>query len=274
MDPTAPITADLMLAALNGSFDYGQDRRALAVMFGLTAAPTKEYVGANQDFRQLLRNYVDMWLETGREQDGTERPLVRKPTMVIQALVTAYLRTHPALPVHFDNGYQVAIPFRLESFPSLRPKRPYSFRELPSGERVRLVRGVHKPRNDVKDDAQRLFVGMLFTRWSMRVAKCRHATCGRYYILNKPRVFYKRGTVCRRCSSSLSAAQRTTDQRRRQHETLLRAAVRAYAEWHAKASLQRSSLKAYISRELRRQRGEVTVKWVTRHMKEIQAVGA
>jgi hypothetical protein len=47
----------------------------------------KEYVRTNQDFRQLLCSYVDMWLETGRERDGTDRPSTRKPTMDIQAIV-------------------------------------------------------------------------------------------------------------------------------------------------------------------------------------------
>jgi hypothetical protein len=275
MEPTAPMTPDLLLAALNGDYDYGQYRRTWAVRFGLTAAKAKEYVRTNQDFRQLLCSYVDMWLETGRERVGTDRPSTRKPTMDIQAIVNGYLRTHPALPLRFEKGYQVAIPFHLTTFPAMRHKRLVPKKLIPSIGLVRSVRGTHQPLKDVKDDVQRLFVGMLFAEWSMRIAKCRRIQCGRYYILNKPRAFYKRGTFCRRCSSSVSAAQRTTIQRRSQHEMRVRMAAKAYVEWEARDSKKRrrlGSLKEYIASELRRQRQKLTVKWVTRNMKHIEAI--
>lgn len=263
-----------MLAALNGSYDFGRDRRALAVLFRLTPAGEEQYEIASQEFRNLLRQYVDMWLETGREPDSTERPCGRRPTMEIAAIVSGYLRTHPALPVNFDKGYRVAIPFRIESFPSLQPKEPATFRQLPGGGRARIVEGEHEPCKDVMEHAQRLFVGMLFQEWAMRIAKCRRRQCGRYYVLNKPRAVYKRGTFCRRCSSLQSAAERTTARRREEHEARLRIASAAYDAWYrkgAKGPQRLGPLAKYIAWELCRRNKNVKSKWATRNMKQIEA---
>lgn len=215
-----------------------------------------------------------MWLQTGCGRFGAERLSSRKPNMEVQAVVSEYLKAHPALPITFDRGYTVSIPFRIERFPSARRRKRAVFAVLPSGKRVRLVRGdLHQPRKDVEEDARRLFVGMLFTEWSLRIAKCRRPQCGLYYILKKPRRLYKRGTFCRRRNSLRAAAKRTEIVRRERQEARLRVSDEACWHWRAQNPAKQRRLgllEKYILSTLNEKGHFVTAKWVTRNMKKIE----
>src|SRR5439155_5277290 len=99
----------------------------------------------------------------------------------------------------------------------------------PEGPIKVLVSGgaTDNPFTVVERAAQRLFVGMLFTEWSWKLAKCRNKSCGRYYLLNKARPVYKRGTMCGSCNRIGSATRRVLQQRAEQYAERLRLATDA-----------------------------------------------
>src|SRR5207247_2483148 len=123
------------------------------------------------------------------------------------------------------------------------------------------------PSTVVEPAAQRLFVGMLFTEWCWKLAKCRNKSCDRYYLLNKVRPVYKRGTMCAHCNSRGSATRRVLQLRAEQFAERLRLAAAARKRWlrmsQRKQQVKGGNAKEYIAKSVNTDTAfaPVTVKW-------------
>ena len=242
MESTDPICPEVFLAAVNGEYSFGLKRREMAVWSGLKPATTEEYDRASQEFIALLRKFTDEWLRTGLRPDGVEIPKDRKPTSAIHSVVRTYMNTHPALAT-FHHEFHAAVPFQIDElwiidFQNAQNRvveTPFgSSRVLPPGDVT------DTPLSFVEGEAVRLFVGMLFTPYCKRIAKCRHERCGKYYLLTKPRPKYSRGTMCAPCRRKNCAENRTTQRRAERQAELVRLATQALESWGKKSKRQRS----------------------------------
>jgi hypothetical protein len=219
------------------------------------------YQKAKETFRTLLRAFVDEWIETGRMSDGMERPAGRGLSSgVPPKAFAAAARATKDLRIFFRNDGGLEIFFA-----------PYighcGLPEL------------------AKREAARFFVWFLASDWRNTVVKCRKAKCGRYFTTKNIQHLFKRGTYCRNHSSEKSAAEITTDKRKKKHELLLQLAVTGFRRWHketAKAKQERV-LKDYVAEYVNKRTPEemklvapkwpIKTKWITRNEEHLRRAG-
>jgi hypothetical protein len=247
------ITDQLFLRAVNHpSPDFGME--ALSSLPGDVAVERKR-------FQQLLRSYVDQWIDTGVSRDGredlTERGLLRgewfqqgrllpfaiEKSKALEDVLTVVLEVFRQNPQVFlsADGLQIA-------FPALQPKLE------------------HAPLNDLAERAaKRFFVWFLASDLRAKLGKCR--ACHLYEI--KTRKTYKRGTYCRLCKAKASARELTQKKRqdlKRRRKKELGAVLRS-----RKTGIDLNDLatRKRLAKEVnRRVKGgpEITSKWVKRNL--------
>jgi hypothetical protein len=272
MEATDPISPEVFLAAVNGEYSFGHKRREMAVWSGLKLATQREYDRASELFVERLRKLTDDWLRTGIKRDGVEVPKDRKPTFDIRGIVTTYLNMHPAM-ANFHDQYRAAVPFQIDELWTINFENAQTgVVETPFGPRRVLLPGgaPDTPLTFVEAEAVRLFVGMLFTPYCKRIAKCRNERCGKYYLLTKPRPKYSRGTMCAPCRRKTCAENRTAERRAERQAELAQLAMQALESWGTKDERQRAKLgplrdyiAAFVNRRTRHK--GITAKWVTRN---------
>ncbi len=210
-----------------------------------------------------LRQYVDAWLETGQNQDGSEWPtsrdLYRAPSTFFS--VEEYLEKYPTMfsPEVDSHGFRLTVAQRNWPSPGAR-----DFFEAQ------------------QHSALRLLVGLLASDWKGRLCKCRYSSCGRYFLHPRPRKSYRRGTFCcREHASSAAASASMLKSRAHGHERLIEAAARKLMErkivapdWQDDADLKRDlagKLCLVIARQnLHGYREQVRLNWVTRYQAMIE----
>jgi len=151
---------------------------------------------------QSLRPLIDGWLETGRRSDGSEAPQARdihKADYQCLSVVVEYLQNCP---------------------PSMVPSSD------PSGFSLEIAQPCRSPwaRDFFESavvEAKRLFLGFMVSDWKYGLCKCRSASCGQYFLLDKPRRTYRHGTFCCRQHQSLVSGARCTRDRRKLCESKL-----------------------------------------------------
>ena len=185
--------------------------------------------------RGHLRNFVDSWLETARDADGSESPRKRDLEWANGAVYKVLTHTKEAQPLFEpviskkDIGFNVFVrPTKSPVYGLTKPNYPY---ENPLNEPLEEL--LESDDDRFKNffefhfiQAARLFFGMVASNWKDRLCKCRHPPCGHYYVLQrKPRAAYKRGTFCRGHQQSLGAANSQRDRRERKDSILLNTAA-------------------------------------------------
>jgi hypothetical protein len=275
-----PLTPQEFLAVLNGEFSFADERRRIARLSRLRLAPPQDYERASWDFVRLVRTWTDMWLDTGVSTDGVEEPRRRTATSEVYEIVRTYLKSHPALALRSTRApFEAIVPFRFSEPPPIDwDSAQTEVEQGPEGPIKVLVSGGATDNSliAVEPAAQRLFVGMLFTEWAWNLAKCRNPSCGQYYILNKARRVYKRGTMCVRCNRIGSARRRVSQQRAEQSEERMRLAVDAMRQWNRMTDRQRRARANKVKEHLQRfvnaksAHTAITVKWVTRNLAKIK----
>ena len=208
-----------------------------------------------------LRGWVDAWLETGRRADGREFPWERQLQGRGFLMVLQYLQRYPPS-VELSPGAGLTV------YMDSRAVHP---------------RGPGKLYLAVAAEAERLFTGLIVSEQKQCLCKCAYANCGKYFQLAKPRRVYRRGTFCCRSHQMADRAlYLTRDRRIKATEKLIELAalelisrnVRS-AEW-AKSRKQKLHLAKALSQQIRRDpnlranRVEARVNWVTRHREEIE----
>jgi hypothetical protein len=212
-----------------------------------------------------LRTYVDAWLDTGRNADGSESPGKRDLRKAPDALreLWDYLGNAPAalMPALDSSDFELTM--------SIAEPTAYSgaVRDFFESQTV---------------GAKRLFVGIMASDWKRRLCKCRYQRCGRYFLHPNPREYYLRGTFCsREHSMRVTAEESMRTSRRIGTEILIKEAARKLCAWkivgpHWQLDIKikrrlAGELCSVISRKkLHGYREEVKLNWVTRHQIAIE----
>ena len=215
-----------------------------------------------------LRRCIDNWLATGVYPSGDESLGIRS---LLEAgntrdFITKYLGTMKQSPMDIvfrgaRRGVEAILMFGLG-----REDQPTTI-EQAYGEVFRLM------------------LGVLMSDWGERLCKCRHALCGRYFILrkSKPQKIYKHGTFCCDKHRNHTSAVTQTQQRRNDAKLRLIEMAAKYLvdrgadeHWQDNDLLKRRVADAVSDRmseglsRLANRRG-IRTKWVTRNRVEIES---
>jgi hypothetical protein len=254
--PFAQVTAQRFLDALNTGKVFAHMHRAFIHFWAQTAHPTfrknipvpsaQAYETANTRFRDLLRKYVDQYIETAREPGGVEIPAQRKFREDVVATIMQFDR--PPL-LYTPEGLEIIF-------------APYG-----QSDSCGLFQLAER-------EAARFLFWLFVSDWRNTIAKCRNPNCGRYRQIRSPGYCYKRGTYCRGCSSANSAAIITTTKWKNRHERRLHLAAQILGEQQSKVARPRANpLKQNIVRYVNHHSTDgtvITAKWVTRNLREIE----
>jgi len=226
---------------------------------GLTPPPTKGYQGlfggnvvqpASQSrISDILRQWVDEWLDSARAKNGVEDPRERSLEKAVGAAVAAYnysrrgkirlLPTEGGLAIHLEDGTRkFTKPMTSFHIHNVRPLA-VTDEEIAEGE----------------------LVFFLLSDLRFRLAKCRADGCGCYFVMKKWRQRYFNGTKCpvhQRSSSLDSAKKATAAARTKAAETLHRLAAKKFGrqirrspEWYMKPQLK-ATIAAYLNDHVHR----------------------
>jgi hypothetical protein len=206
--------------------------------------------------------YVDSWLETGRNADGSELPAKSQLEGRVFHEFWKYMEQSPPRFNPCFEGDGVGLDLA-------RPVWIYT-RNLFDATVV---------------EARRMLVGMMFADWKFSVARCRYSLCGRYFLLARPNRSYRRGTFCCREHQRRASATIETRERRSQlHNLLIEMAAQQLLRWEvngeewADERQTKERLARILSRQilqskepiLRAYRRPVKINWVTHNSREIE----
>lgn len=213
--------------------------------------------------QELLRGWVDEWLDSGMDNNGVEDPRERSFDKA----------RDPALAAH---EYCEQRKFHLvASGNSLRPWFTEYDKE-PTGGLYPLI---GSPPRSIEYAREQL-VFFLLSNIRFRLAKCRKEGCGTYFLLKHWNRLYKRGTLCDSCKRSRSeesAIKATAEVRDHAKAQLHDFAAKKFAkqidstpDWHRQKALKNTIAK-FLSAKIERSeslraayKSGVTGKWVSR----------
>lgn len=214
-----------------------------------------------------LRIYVDEWLKTGVNSDGTEYPYQRNPFRTKQAkrALLKYMEEHP---------------------PTVSLSRRHGLL-INIGESPDLPGDWNEIFMTAQTDAKRLFTALILSDGNERLGKCQY--CGLYFLGTPHRQEYKYGAFCCVAHNRRAAAAKHTNERRTRVESeLIRCAARRLQAWRVRGpewqndKTRKNLLAAAVRRhlwesrdpELKKYREIIGVKvgWVTRHRQKIEQV--
>jgi predicted RNA-binding Zn ribbon-like protein len=256
------IDQDYLLASLNGARAFGEERRAAteapnhAVQMkdgswsGLLPAPDRDYEEAGRMFIAELRELVDQWLASGRDEGVDEPPRrnLRRALAAQRALEGWAMHQQTRIIPWISGEWIVTVGWAESS-----------------------LTGRDSPKTAAIDEARRLFAMLMWSTTKQALFKCDHPGCGQYYFLERPRKLYKRGTFCSQHVNRASATRGTIKAREDEQERLLEVAAGAFMEWSGlptRIQKRHGHVKAYIAAKVfHLGKG---VKWVTRHISKIE----
>jgi hypothetical protein len=208
-----------------------------------------------------LRHFVDSWLDTGLRGDGSESPRERDLKGTTFFAFYRYLETSPPKVTVSPVSRELSVTLGDLPKRSARATDPFS--------------GAYS-------DALRFFSAIVLGELKERLCKCRHVSCGRYFLLEKPRSTYRHGTFCSREHQRLaSALVCTKDRRDRARLMLIDSAARQLLrwrifnrDWQRDVKRKRTLAEALwpiIRRDANLKRySELRVHWVTRNQISIE----
>ncbi|HZL29277.1 MAG TPA: hypothetical protein VFC39_22315 [Acidobacteriaceae bacterium] len=133
---------------------------------------------------EILRTWVDEWLDSGRADDGDD-PLRRNFTVAVNAAQAAY---------QYSDWRKIHL---IGYGGTLRPVLN-RYEKEPSAELRPLV----GPRRE--DYAREQLVFFLLSPVRFSLAQCRKKECGAYFLLNQWNRLYPHGTLCEDCKRKRS----------------------------------------------------------------------
>lgn len=231
--------------------------------------------------RSQFRKYVEEWIDTGREgladqqeKDHWERTLgISRQRFAFGTEVIAQRNLN-----HAPAALKAATDY-------IRAHRPAMLPPTNSGM-IPLVFGWAEGKSPA-EEAARLFCLVLFSwqqgEWGARLAKCRYAPCGCYFLMARLGRTYRNGTFCTREHNKLASAAACTRRLRQQQDAAMIefAAQQLHRigakgpQWCRDRSLK-EKLVMQLSRDLSKRakqqhRAAVTLNWVTRNCERIEA---
>jgi hypothetical protein len=213
---------------------------------------------------QRLRAFVDPWLDTGRNRDGSEQPDRRRVPAEAQHKVYAYLDSHQPK-------------FRASNDPW-----GFSFVLDPITDDSVVKETVFAA---VENNATRLFCALIASEWRVKVCKCRYLRCSRYFLLPKPpkpEAIRRHGMFCSAAHRRRASAEAHTRLRRSQSASrLVEWAAnwlknqRVGSNWQDDSDLKRR-LAVFLSKRISETPhfpaglDDIKSNWVTHHRTEIE----
>jgi hypothetical protein len=215
-----------------------------------------------------LRLLVDEWLSTGVDSTGAE--VLEHRSLLSAPRATRTLR-----------DYASTHRLRLLFF----PKYPEFIIKFGDVDEDQPEDSLHIDHNDpivrAWGEAAHLFAGLTMRDWGGRLCKCRYASCGRYFLHDKPRRAYRHGTFCCPAHRARASAMTLTASKRSQAKSSL---IGWAASWLVKKGARtdwkdeddlKSRLAAFLSKrvsesDLTNVPDDLKVNWVTRHCTEIE----
>jgi len=210
---------------------------------------------------EVLRGWIDEWLDSGKGKDGVEDPRDRRFKQTEGVALAAY---------EFSERGKIRL---LTGSDGLAP-----WISTYEGEPTGALRPLLGPRNE--DYAREQLVFFLLSDLRFKLAKCRKENCGTYYLLKHWNRQYKRGTLCdfcKRSRSEESAIKATAEVRDHAKTQLHDFAAKKFAkqilstpDWHRQKALK-NAISKFLSAKIERSeslrtvyKSGVTGKWVSR----------
>jgi hypothetical protein len=164
--------------------------------------------------QELLRGWVDEWLDSGKNNYGGEDPRERNFKKDSGVGLAAY---------EFSKQGKIRL---LPDSSSLALWLAESDKE-PTGHFYPLIGSPPQSAEYAKEK----LVFFLLSDLRFKLAKCRKDSCGKYFVLKHWNRLYKRGTVCESCQRSRSlesAVNATAESRRKAGNTLHQLAAKKF----------------------------------------------
>ena len=270
------------LAYLNGTRNFGRDLKfsvkaqyqlalekpenpanqgwcdVAAVVF--KPAPGADYIEAGEQFTVNLKRYVDQWIGSGFNPDGSEEPFKRDLNRMalgdrqdLGVFLNRWLDANHARSILFSTG---------------EIRQSYTWRSSFTVEDKKT------PAAEADDELARQLIFFLQSPLRGNLTQCAKPSCRIYYVRNKLRQYYKRSTFCATCRSSASARRRMEEKRGGARDRALATAAFALNAWKEIDEGTRMEYgldeRAYIAAamaDLGRKRT-----WVSRNMTEIERI--
>ena len=230
-----------LVDSLNGQRGFADE---LKIFVGLAPGGQEDPEIAARFFVATLRRLVDAWLQSSKEADGRDFPEQRKidATKEPFASFQEWLYNNRPAPVLKASG---------EVEMQIKPA-------------VKQWTGLV---NLATDSARMRFFQLMSNPAKFALFKCSHHGCETYYLLEKPRGAYMRGSFCPKHRRQQGALR----QRKQNQDQALKVAAEALAAWPSLSPSTRSKYKHekdYIANKLKR--FGLGSKWVTRNLTEIR----
>jgi hypothetical protein len=207
----------------------------------------------------ILRMWVDEWLDSAKAKDGAEDPRERTLEKAEGAAVAAYNYSRRGKIRFFPTQGGLAIWLEDKNRKFTKPMTTFH---------IDNVRPLAVTDEEI---AEGELVFFLLSELRFRLAKCRADGCGCYFIMKKWRQRYFNGTKCavHQRSASLDSAKKATSIARinAPHKLFQLGAkkfarqIRSNPDWHRKPELK-ASIAAYLDGQVRRSE-ELTAVYIT-----------
>ncbi len=221
---------------------------------------------------EILRVWVDEWLDSGKSEDGADDPRKRNFEKADGASLAAY---------KYSKGRRISL---------LGRSGDLGIWFDPYKEDPKSLSPYFGPTSE--DIAREKLVFFLLSDLRYKLAKCRKAECGRYFLLKHWKRSYRRGTVCDTCQrvrSLESAVKATANNRLMAKKVLYKLVTNKFAsqilntpDWYRNAELKEAIVN-YLNTCIKRSdslralywsgpRKGVTGKWLanSKNWKEIE----
>jgi len=228
------LNADVLLETLNGEGKWSQQRKSWADMHRFQLRPNGDfmipaepdsYLQAERKMEELLRSYVDQWLDSGR-LDGAEQANRRNYHGAVEAVNRASLCV-------MNTPVRVAFPEDGSGDP-----------DVTFGSTRWHTSGKDDPLALAEAEAALMLAQFLMSDLRFQLAKCRYPKCGKYFSLEngKVRRLHRNGTFCSTAHNRAATAAEATRKRRDDaDQRLLKKAAEFFRTWRSKSSRVKSS---------------------------------
>ncbi len=200
---------------------------------------------------ELLRRWVDEWLDSGRDGKGEETPQSRSLAEAPNAALAAFsYSTKGRMRLVAESGGKLGLWF--EVYVSTSDSRKTA--SVPGPE----------------DFAQQKLVFFLLSDLRNKLAKCRAESCGRYFVLKHSNRRYAKGTLCDECKRADSlrgAATITTSNRQEAQKSLYQFAGKKYTKsiladprWHQNPRIRFQMIR-YLNSRIERSEDLRSIYW-------------
>jgi|SRR5215472_767103 len=266
-DPETPVYGGLsdpdeMQIQAPGTFQSVKPHEIVALLNFVEESIGKQVRPGRASVAKQLRDWVDEWINSGRDAHGVETPATRnyeKAQTVERAVEDYSLGSRMCL-----MGFGQALYLSFDLF----------------GQTEESVAGKFTLAPAIKTIAGEKLVLILLSDLRFKLARCRHQECGKFFILKHWKRTYRNGTFCSECQrqrSHNSALLATANGRERVEEELhllvakqFKNQILADPGWHKDPKLK-ARITRYLNSRIERSaelakaypRG-ITGKWIAR----------